>query len=717
MNHDQSFQQPDFDYSQLRPAFPPQNTLFTDSQLAQSRNVNDWPDVIHDGQQTIPQATAATLPPPSGTEHTKHRRTRSGCYTCRQRRVKCDEARPHCARCQKGSRTCTYPEPRPKTKAGSSSRPDAAKTIALVAEASSSDEDGDDIEETPVSAGAKENVGDIARATISPRQHTRRQNAPSRTALSQSHKQPLPSIERTDPDPGFGHSPPTDKSSPQSPSHPDSRGPRHMELDTPESSLSPEKISLSHLPYEQRFYLDYLRNHITHHHYFFRLDAGYFLHHILIEQALSYAPLLHAVVGFAAFQATLGKPNGKIQDFLGYYNRSVSLLRKSLASGQKHTIATLLTILQLATIEVTPEPFLPMCDRDADLVQEYLGDWVNLLGHQKAAYNLLTELYSVGSITDSELSRKVLAWYARFDLFCGFMSGHGPLLGREWLVTNVKYYAEQAAQYPASTEHRLEASGANHRLIAIDMALLFAKFPRGVITLEQFRSDNELLAERIRESRKELEPLLSDERYTVEPFERTTTLDDADIVDSYKRLQKGPLWMVNLLTIDWLGTSIMHTYQTALMLQQPPPPELLDLALDVCRLFEAIQYWPGSVPGSMLSAQSGLGIAVVFLPITERYSMWARRKLAAIESKGYTYPLTLRNKLASLWSVPELRHWWLPDEEGYPPIVRSIRGFIKDRTQNTGHQHKDEDVRTMKGLFDKLNMNDGPEDGHERQRS
>jgi len=31
-------------------------------------------------------------------EHVKHRRTRSGCYTCRNRRVKCDETHPICDR-------------------------------------------------------------------------------------------------------------------------------------------------------------------------------------------------------------------------------------------------------------------------------------------------------------------------------------------------------------------------------------------------------------------------------------------------------------------------------------------------------------------------------------------------------------------------------------------------------------------------------------------
>ncbi|KAF8544727.1 hypothetical protein BDD12DRAFT_814527 [Trichophaea hybrida] len=62
-----------------------------------------------------------SLPPPTPTLNTKlrkrntntipkvvHRRTRTGCVTCRKRRVKCDEARPICERCRKGERECSY---------------------------------------------------------------------------------------------------------------------------------------------------------------------------------------------------------------------------------------------------------------------------------------------------------------------------------------------------------------------------------------------------------------------------------------------------------------------------------------------------------------------------------------------------------------------------------------------------------------------------------
>ena len=168
----------------------------------------------------------------------------------------------------------------------------------------------------------------------------------------------MPSIEQIKQDPDVDHSPETDVSSPPSVYQSGSRSPHHLEHPTPESSMSPEKISLSHLPQDQRFYLEYLRSHITYHHYFFRNDANYFLHNILIEHALSYEPLLYAVVGFVAFHATLKKSYGKIQDFLGYYNRSVSLLLKSLAGGQTHTDATLLTILQLASFEVNLHTFV-----------------------------------------------------------------------------------------------------------------------------------------------------------------------------------------------------------------------------------------------------------------------------------------------------------------------------------------------------------------------
>ena len=108
----------------------------------------------------------------------------------------------------------------------------------------------------------------------------------------------------------------------------------------------------SQLPQDMRFYLNYARTKLTPYHWCFKYFEASFLRTTLLEVAVRFEPLLYAVVGFAAYHHTLTKTNGKLHDFLDYYNKSVSLLRLSLKKNEKHTIATLLTILQLATIEV-----------------------------------------------------------------------------------------------------------------------------------------------------------------------------------------------------------------------------------------------------------------------------------------------------------------------------------------------------------------------------
>ena len=37
--------------------------------------------------------------------------------------------------------------------------------------------------------------------------------------------------------------------------------------------------------------------------------------------------------------------------------------------------------------------------------------------------------------------------------------------------------------------------------------------------------------------------------------------------------------------------------------------------------------------------------------------------------------------MAELWGLPEIRHWWLPLDEGFPAIIQNIRNFMEDRTR------------------------------------
>lgn len=109
-----------------------------------------------------------------------------------------------------------------------------------------------------------------------------------------------------------------------------------------------------HLPPDFRMHLDYYSENITHWKYGAHTDFDDFFHTTFINLALQNESLLYAVVGFSAFKRMLNDPNGKIEDFLQYYTHSLTLLLGLLQKqGEaKYDIATLLTILQLATLEV-----------------------------------------------------------------------------------------------------------------------------------------------------------------------------------------------------------------------------------------------------------------------------------------------------------------------------------------------------------------------------
>lgn len=246
--------------------------------------------------------------------------------------------------CKKGSRECTYPEPRPIPKASSGSKRDQAPTAAD--DSRSSSDEIDSLEEsTPIDRHRKRSEVQKPGALSLKASQSKRASSGSRKPSLVEHLQP--SVEQVKNESSL--SPSTEASS-----APASAG----WFEQPEKSssvstdVSQEDRAWSHLSQDLQFYLEYHTTRLNYHHYFFKHDANHFLHNILVEQALQYDPLLYAVVGFAAFQLTVTRSDGRIQDFLGYYNKSVSLLRKSLVENEKHTDATMLTILQLATFEV-----------------------------------------------------------------------------------------------------------------------------------------------------------------------------------------------------------------------------------------------------------------------------------------------------------------------------------------------------------------------------
>ena len=253
--------------------------------------------------------------------------------------------------CKKGSRECTYPEPRSIPKPIPGSKHDQAPA-AIIDSKSSSDGNFSSEESAPINwRRTKSEIQQLGPSSVKISQSNQ---ASLKSEIPGLAEQPQRSVEHVKLEDSL--SPSTEASS-----APASAG----WSENPEKSssvstdVSQEDRPWSHLSQDLQFYLEYHTTHLNYHHYFFKHDANHFLHKILVDHALQYDPLLYAVVGFAAFQLTVKRADGKIQDFLGYYNNSVSLLRKSLVENQKHTDATMLTILQLATFEVRQTSSLP----------------------------------------------------------------------------------------------------------------------------------------------------------------------------------------------------------------------------------------------------------------------------------------------------------------------------------------------------------------------
>jgi hypothetical protein len=153
----------------------------------------------------------------------------------------------------------------------------------------------------------------------------------------------------------------------------------------------------------------------------------------------------------------------------------------------------------------------------------------------------------------------------------------------------------------------------------------------------------------------------------------------------------------------------MFKYQSMLTLQQPLLPELAQLAFDQCRLMETIDRWPDRGYGHCIGFKNSIGMASMFLPKDEKHLMWSRRKIAMMEQNGYIIAPRFRDALAAIWQLPEVKHWWLPNDEGYTEIIREIRAMSEERLHQPRDEHR-ENVRDMKGLFWKLSVDDHEDD-------
>ncbi|KAF4994737.1 hypothetical protein FGRMN_5591 [Fusarium graminum] len=589
---------------------------------------------------------------PAAVDQVKHRRTRSGCFMCRSRRVKCDESRPICERCKKGSRECVYPDP-PSAKSSSSIKSrESASAAQQPSPSSSKSEDDEDTEQD----GKLETILDEDEDT---------EDQTKSSVLSA---------------PSNSVSPSTATATPKSlaatyPSH--------------EFPLQVEEVDWSHLASEYQQGLSFFVENLNHFNYCIPLDSDGFFTKILPNLAIHHEPLLNAVVGFSAYHITLRNPQGKLQDFLQYYNKSVTQLLGLFKRKEKPNVATLLTILQLATIE------------------EYFGDWVNLMGHQKAAFEIITSIFTPQTVMQTPMGRMCLSWYARFDGFVAIMGGFPTDLPREWFQAMLDFYKTGMIENPEEVYWKINEWSARLRLITYDMSILFARGGRGQISQEDFVKEHDLINEQLLEWKEKRDPALQDPRYLVKDFPPPETLDPDDFVDPYTVgiLYDFPLFDVTVLCAEWNSIMIMHKCQSSGMRPDILFADLNRHAHRTCQYFETLEFWPSTPRGVLVLIQACIAIAALFCPQDARHHMWFRRKFALLETMGYIHPLPLRTKMAELFREPSCVHWWLPTEQGFSPVLQEIRNFADERNA-AAVTAQQESIREVRHIFAKMSLMD-----------
>ena len=237
--------------------------------------------------------------------------------------------------CRKGKRECTYPGSSSSTKAA---RRESKSKGASVDSGSSPSGDEDDDEDKLLSAIPDEEE-DLGPDDNDPTSATTDSRNLSGSSALQNVKDTSPSTESS-----------------MRPSRPQAI--RTSSKHSVKPSIS-QNARWSTLPKDVKFHLKYHRDKLSRHHYGFKYDGGDFLKTTFLEIAMNdqSQALLYAIVAFACYHHTIEREDAKISTFLSYYNKSIVLLQQSLKS-RKPSITTLLTILQLATIEVWNTSFV-----------------------------------------------------------------------------------------------------------------------------------------------------------------------------------------------------------------------------------------------------------------------------------------------------------------------------------------------------------------------
>lgn len=263
------------------------------------------------------------------------------------------------------------------------------------------------------------------------------------------------------------------------------------------------------------------------------------------------------------------------------------------------------------------------------------------MGHQKAAFEILTKLFTPGSAVQSPLGRMVVKWYARFDIWVATQGGFPTALSQDWLTEMMSYCQAQAARVTDDPVMEyawcMEKELAQFLVISRAMSMLYARRSRDQIEPSDYEAEHTRLLKVSKDWRESWSPIIADPNYRVTVFDYGPPKTEADIIDPHappQDLYRSHKFATTGLIMHYLSITIMHKLQSPPGVGQSVWMELAGHGYEVCQIFEQIERFPGSPAGSLLFLHAPLSISGLVTPQDDKHHMWFRRKFALLESKG-----------------------------------------------------------------------------------
>jgi hypothetical protein len=220
------------------------------------------------------------------------------------------------------------------------------------------------------------------------------------------------------------------------------------------------------------------------------------------------------------------------------------------------------------------------------------------------------------------------------------LSDYASTIDRAYLVEAARFYADAIKIAPDNIVLHYEERSAWMRVITHEIFEIFGAMSKGQIDdPEEFEQRILRIMGQLDGWEAEFPAMLKDPTQLVTDFSKSPPPDPDDPFDPQEPglIYGGEIFASNqfILGIEGMRHMLATRYATWKGLPKPDAATMA-LADRMKRVVNALQYWPDSPAGALLSMKAYFSYAILLQPpATAKEVMWCRKKFAALECLGY----------------------------------------------------------------------------------